>query len=251
MVSISKSRFYAARLKWCGPVIDGTGVTLDSSKVSGLRDAAQPENAAELCQYIHVSTWMARAIPRFAEHISPLRDQLEITYKKSRKRKRKAIERIRETTLGWSEEHSRAYESMEEQLRYAVTNALRDPMRTLCIHTDASDAHWAAALIQCRPGDLGKPISEKSHAPLAFLSGAFSETQEHWTTNEKEAFVIVQSFHKLSHSFACDASTIIFPNHRNVPFNFNPAAFDLSLERHKILKSIRWALFFINDLIQN
>lgn len=113
----------------------------------------------------------------------------------------------------------------------------------LCLHTDASDRHWAAAATQCSPEDLSKPLTDQSHQPLAFLSGTFSEREEHWSTYEREAFAVVQGFRKLDYLLACDQSTRVFTDHRNLLFAFNPAAMEPSLGRHKVLKVVRWALY--------
>ena len=107
---------------------------------------------------------------------------------------------------------------------------------TLCIHTDASDKHWAVASIQCEQTELDKPFLVQHHHPLAFISSAFTEREEHWSTYERKAFAVVQSFHKLDYLLACDPSTRVFTDHHNLLFVFNPIAMEPSLGRHKVLK---------------
>lgn len=243
VISIAKSRFFTRTVKWCGRVIDKAGITLDPACISGLTDMKTPRTAAELCQYVHAMTWMANSIPRFAERVSPLRDLLEVAYKLAGKRTKRSIAKVQLAKIGWNGDHEQAFSGIQEQLRHMVSTAHRDASKTLCVYTDASDSFWAAAITQCPEKDLKEAVDSQNHEPLAFLSAPFSEAQEHWTTFEKEAFAVVQSFRKMSHLFACDDTTTVFTDHRNLLFTFHPSALDSSLGRHKIMKVIRWAIF--------
>ena len=113
----------------------------------------------------------------------------------------------------------------------------------LCIHTDASDQYWAVCATQCEEQELYKPIVDQRHEPLAFLSGAFSDRETHWTTYERKAYAVVQAFRKLDYILLCEDSTRIFTDHRNLLFVFNPVALEPYLGRHKVLKVVLWALF--------
>lgn len=107
------------------------------------------------------------------------------------------------------------------------------------MHTDASDKHWAVCATQCQYAESSKPIVDQVHLPLAFLSGTFSEREEHWSTYEREAFAVVQTFRKLDCLLACNTTTRVFTDHRNLLFTFNPVAMEPSLGRNKVLKVIR------------
>lgn len=43
----------------------------------------------------------------------------------------------------------------------------------VCVHTDASKAHWRAIVTQLAPGELPKERAEQNHLPLAFISFSF------------------------------------------------------------------------------
>ncbi len=75
-----------------------------------------------------------------------------------------------------------------------VKLAHREPSMALCVYTDASDAFWAGVVTQCEPEDLNKEVEDQRHEPLAFLGGAFTGSEEWWTTFEKEAYAIYQVF---------------------------------------------------------
>ena len=244
IVSLPKSDFFLTEATWCGRIIDADGVRFNPENLSGLRSCDFPRTAGELCEYVHGVNWVSTSIPRFAERVAPLRELLEAAYAKAGgRRKKKCAAKILLNDLGWDEKHEVAFKDLQEQLQEATRLAHRDPEMTLCVHTDASDKHWAVCATQCKPIELSRPTIEQVHQPLAFLSGTFSDREGHWSTYEREAFAVVQAFRKLDFLLACDPTTCIFTDHRNLLFTFNPIAMEPSLGRHKVLKVIRWALF--------
>lgn len=244
IVSLPKSDFYLSEVTWCGRIIDAQGVRFHPKNIDGLSGCEPPRSAGELCEYVHGVNWVSSSIPRFAERVSVLRDILEEAYAKAGgSRKKKSISKIPLADLGWNEKHLNAFKDLQTQLQEATRLAHRDPNMTLCIHTDASDKYWAVAATQCDPKELSKPLLDQQHQPLAFLSSSFSQREEHWSTYEREAFAVVQAFRKLDYLLACDATTRVFTDHRNLLFVFNPVAMEPSLGRHKVLKVIRWALY--------
>ena len=244
IVSLLKSDFFLTEATWCGRIIDANGVRFNPSNLSGLKNCEFPRNAGELCEYVHGVSWISTSIPRFAQRAAPLRELLETAYEKAGgSRKKKSIAKFNLKDLGWSEEHENAFNDLQDQLQEATRLAHRNPDMTLCVHTDASDKHWAVCATQCDASELSKPIMDQEHQPLAFLSGTFSEREEHWSTYEREAFAVIQAFRKLDYLLACDPTTRVFTDHRNLLFTFNPVAMEPSLGRHKVLKVIRWALF--------
>lgn len=183
VVSLPKSKFYLSEATWCGRIIDYDGVRFNSKNLSGLQNCEPPRTAAELCEYVHGVSWVSTSIPRFAERVAPLRALLEKAYAKAGgNRKKKSISKLSLEELGWDNTHSTAFIGLQEQLQEATRLAHRDPVLILCLHTDASDKHWAVCATQCHESELEKPVVDQNHQPLAFLSGTFSEREEHWTT---------------------------------------------------------------------
>lgn len=54
---------------------------------------------------------------------------------------------------------------------------------------------------------------------------------------------MVQAFEELDFLLACNSSTHIFTEHRNLLFTLNPVATEPFLGRHRVLKVVCWALF--------
>lgn len=242
-ISLKKSVFFATTIKWCGRLIDAHGVKMDPSKFQGLLDAEMPRTANELLEYVHCVAWMACCIPQFSQRVAPLSVLLETAYERSGKRTKKSVAKFSLAELGWNAEHAQAFNGLQQQLVHQVHTAHRNPALSLCVFTDASDDFWAAAVTQRNPAELSKPVDQQSHKPLAFLSGGFTHAQEHWSTYEKEAFAVVETFRKMSYLLACNNDVTVFTDHRNLLFTFNPLALEPSLGRHKVLKVLRWALF--------
>ena len=243
-----KTKLFKHKVRWCGRIISKVGVQFDPDRVSGLKDAHPPTTAAELCQYVHCLQWMSQAIPDISQRVASFRNVLEEAYKKSGKRTRRSIKNIKLADLSWGTEHVEIFHSLQEQLKEVITLAHRDPEKSICVFTDASDLHWAAVVTQCDPKELEKEVSEQHNEPLAFLSSSFKKSELNWSTFEKEAFAIYQTFKKLDYMFACEELIHIFTDHRILLFVYHPRALHPLLGRHIISKALRWGLFLARFL---
>ena len=244
IISLPKSLFFTKEAQWCGRIIDADGVRMNPKNYEGITNGGPPQTGAELCQYVNAMTWISNSIPCFAQVIAPLRALLEKAYAATGgKRTKTSIANINLKSINWDESHDQSFKSLQTQVQKCIKLSHRDPTMTLCVHTDASDFFWAVAVTQCVPSELKKPTLDQMHQPLAFLSGKFTLREMHWTTYEREAYAIVQAFKRLEYSLTCDSTTIIFTDHRNLLFVFNPLTMIPSLGRHTVLKVIRWALY--------
>lgn len=59
-------------------IIDAHGVPMDPSTYTGIKNAADPHSATEMCEYIHCLAWMRNAIPRFTERTAPFPKFFEV-----------------------------------------------------------------------------------------------------------------------------------------------------------------------------
>ncbi len=76
-----------------------------------------------------------------------------------------------------------------------------------------------------------------------FLGGAFTGSEEWWTTFEKEAYAIYQVFLKLNYLLLAEDKAHVYTDHRNLLFIFNPLSLDSSLGRNVVNKVQRWGLY--------
>jgi len=54
-------------------------------------------------------------------------------------------------------------------------------------------------LTQTHPDKLHLPMPKQEHEPVAFLSGSFTKTQQHWGVIEKEPFLTIKATDPLRH----------------------------------------------------
>ncbi|OWZ21917.1 hypothetical protein PHMEG_0003470 [Phytophthora megakarya] len=106
-----------------------------------------------------------------------------------------------------------------------------DPTRAVCLFCDASQDSWGAICTQVTESDLGKPLHEQDHRPLAFLSGRFTGAQLGWPTIEKEAYAIVESAKRLEDLLLRPGEFHLFTDHRNLVYMFKSFAADRGM-RH-------------------
>ena len=100
-ISIRKSQFFLQRVKWCGRIIDSTGVQFDRRNLSELQGIELRISAGEPCEYVHCLQWMSYSIPDFPDRISPLKKVLEEAYTNSGSRTKKSIQKIHLSSLAW------------------------------------------------------------------------------------------------------------------------------------------------------
>ena len=164
---------------------------------------------------------------------------LEEAYSNSGSICKKPIQRIQLTPLAWGAKHEAIFREFLEELKNMVKLAHRDPMKAICMYTDASDAYWAGFMIQCDRAELDKDIENQKHEPLALLGSAFKRSEEWWTTFEKQAFAIYQVFKKLDYLILTEEVIHLYTKQRNLLFVFNP----LALDRHIVNKLQQWSLY--------
>ena len=245
-LSARKTSFVLTSATWCGRRLSATGWTLDPRRVSGLQDGFPPQTAGELCQFVHMSQWMATSIPCFAQVVSPLRELLEAAYTlRGGLRKKKRIQHLALVDqLAWGDPHQKAFEAITAHLIDAVNLSYRDDSKVLCVHTDASSRFWSGVVTQCAKSDLTLPTEEQRHEPLAFLGAKFDDTQAGWCTFEQESFAIFQAFKKMEYLLLATREAVnIFTDHRNLLFVFSPLSLEPNLGRHAIQKVQRWAIY--------
>lgn len=91
---------------------------------------------------------------------------------------------------------------------------------------------------QTKEKNLSKPT------PLAFLGGKFNRTQRNWTTYEKEAYAVVQTFERIDYLLWGAKQTHVFTDHRNLLYAFAPLALRPNSPRHVLSNLHRWASHF-------
>ncbi|KAG3231289.1 hypothetical protein PI124_g23616 [Phytophthora idaei] len=182
-----KCSFYLREALWCGRIVSGEGVRHDPARLTALTSLPLPSTGQDLQQFICAMDWMRTAIPAFNKLVAPLSKLMEKVYQQAGGRKKNQVRKILRGDAGWGDAEGECLEQCKEALKNALQLAHPTPGKGLSVYTDASDAHWGAAITQISPGTASRPLSEQDHEPLLMLSGTFSGSAKRLTIVEKEA----------------------------------------------------------------
>ena len=154
-----------------------------------------PKNVKEIKQFLGLTGYYRKFVPRFADISRPL----TTLTKKDKKFEwtlacQKSFDLLKETLCG------------EPVLKYA------DNSKPYTLYTDASKFGWAGVLTKSHITVIdGKSIT--TDHPVAFVSGLFRGSQLNWATLMKEAFAIYMSVKKLSF-YLTDAQILLRSDHK-------------------------------------
>ena len=230
------------QVHWCGRIINENGIRLQPRRIDGLLSMQPPKTGSDLQQFVCALQWVKSTIPNFTSLIMPLQELLEKAYASSGKRTKRKVSRVCLQTLGWNDYHAQAFQACKDALAKRVTLAHRDIEKRLCVFTDASEFFWGGIVTQIPTGDITKAHVEKSHEPLAFISGKFNSTQIRWSTLEKEGFAIMETLRRMHWIVATSKGFDLFTDHNNLIFMFDPLAVQPDLSVSSTRKVLRWAI---------
>ena len=237
-----KCLWFKTEVKWCGRIISKEGIRFDPRSRDALLQMSRPVTGGDLQQFLCALGWMRSSIPEFAKLVAPLQKLLERVYKKADGRTKQKAKRVPLSTIGWGQEEESCFEKVKHELQNSCTLAHLDNAKQLCLFTDASDQYWASVLTKIPPEDVQLEPQEQRHQPLAFHSGCFVRAGANWSTPEKEAFAIVESCIRLQHYLTRPNGFLLFTDHKNLTFIYNPYSSTESMARHVAAKIQRWAM---------
>jgi hypothetical protein len=238
----SKCSFFLVSAKWCGKMISAAGIAHCPERVAGLVALQAPQTAADLQQLLCAMNWMRQSLPNYNKLVAPLMALLEQACALSKGRKKTQLVKIPLETAGWSNEHDVCLQQCKEALTTIVPLAHPDDTKLLCLYTDASSDHWGAVLTQIDAQDLERSLHEQAHEPLAFLSGTFKGAESRWPTIEKEAYAVVESCKRLEYLLLRPKGFLIFTDHRNLTYIYDPKSVDSGIQKYRADKLQRWAV---------
>ena len=159
------------------------------------------------------------------------------------KRTKKSLKGLKLSTLSWGPNHETAFFEIKDMLINSVKLSYPCPQKATCVFTDASDMFWSSVVTQVDPKQLSLPLEEQRHKPLGFLGSGFHVAELGWSTFEKEAFSIFQTFKKLDYILLTQEQSHVYTDHRNLHVVFAPLALEPALGRHIFSKVQLWALY--------
>ena len=176
----SKCDFFKSKIHYLGHLISPEGISPLPNKLDCIKHMPAPKNVKEIKQFLGLTGYYRKFVPRFADISRPL----TTLTKKGKKFEwtpacQKSFDLLKETLCG------------EPVLKYADTS------KPYTLYTDASKFSWAGVLTQSHTTVIdGKSIT--TDHPVTFVSGLFRGSQLNWAALMKEAFAIYMSVKKLS-----------------------------------------------------
>jgi hypothetical protein len=201
----------------------------------------EPQNSADLVQYVAAVNWMRSAIPNYLKRVSPLQAALAKMFGGKSRRTKKAAAALSLIHL-WGPEKQAAFKYLQAAIMESMTLAFPDPDNRICVLTDVSDRFYAGLVTQIDEEQLYLPMEVQDHQPLAFLSGEFKGAQLRWTVPEKEGFAIVDTMTKVDYLLLRHGEFSILSDHLNLTYIYNTLSADPTFARHVVHKLQRWAL---------
>lgn len=208
------------KLKKCGfakPEIEFVGHTVGSGRISVLKSKTEaisrikePTCKKLLRSFLGMASYYRSFIKNFSDIVAPL---TELTKSKQTNH------------LVFNDEQRNAFVAIKNSLTNAEFLNSPDYTKPFEIHTDASNYAIGACLCQRDDKGIEKPIS--------FFSNKLTDTQQRWSTIEKEAFAVIASLQKFD--------VMVFGSSINLYTDHNPLTY-LVQSVPKSGKLTRWAL---------
>ena len=191
----SKCDFFKSEIHYLGHLISPEGISPLPNKLDCMKHMPAPKDAKEIKQFLGLTGYYRKLVPRFADISRPLTTLM----KKDRKFKwtpacQKSFELLKETLCG------------EPVLKYADTS------EPYTLYTDASKFSWAGVLTQSHTTVIDGKSTTTDH-PVTFVSGLFRGSQLNWAALMKEAFAIYMSVKKLLF-YLTDAQILLRSDHK-------------------------------------
>jgi hypothetical protein len=132
----SKCVLFASTVRYCGRLITKDGVRFDPKDMKALQTMQEPQNGADLVQYVASVKWMRSAIPNYSKRVAPLQAALAKVLENKSRRTKKAAATVSLLHL-WGPEEQAAFKDLQTAIMDSMTLAFPDPDNRICVLTDA------------------------------------------------------------------------------------------------------------------
>ena len=162
-VKLSKCQLAVRRIEYLSHIIENGTLSPNPKKVIHVKEMERPRTIKKLKGFLGFASYYRKFIRNFAKIASPL---IRAT--------------IRATKLVWNDECELAFEELKQILTSELVLQLPDFNKPFRVYADACQYGVGAALEQ--PSD----VDVKQWKPVAFFSKHLSETQQKYSTSERE-----------------------------------------------------------------
>ena len=191
----SKCDFFKSEIHYLGHLISPEGIGPLPNKLDSIKHMPVPNSAKEITQFLGLTGYYRKFVPRFADISRPL---TTLTKKDAK--------------FEWTSVCQKSFELLKEALCGEPVLKYADTSKPYTLYTDASKYGWAGILTQPHVATVDGKSTTTDH-PVAFVSGLFRGSQLNWAALMKEAFAIYMSVKKLSF-YLTDAQILLRSDHK-------------------------------------
>ena len=191
----SKCDFFKSEIHYLGHLISPEGISPLPNKLDSIRHMPVPNSTKEIKQFLGLTGYYRKFVPRFADISRPL-----------------TTLRKKDAKFEWTSACQKSFELLKEALCGEPVLKYADTSKPYTLYTDASKFGWAGVLTQPHTMTIDGKSTTTGH-PVAFVSGLFRGSQLNWAALTKEAFAIYMSIKKLLF-YLTDAQILLRSDHK-------------------------------------
>ena len=191
----SKCDFFKSEIHYLGHLISPEGISPLPNKLDSIKHMPVPNSAKEIKQFLGLTGYYTKFVPRFADISRPL---TTLTKKDAK--------------FEWTSACQKSFELLKEALCGEPVLKYADTSKPYTLYTDASKYGWAGVLTQPDITTIDGKSTTTDH-PVTFVSGLFRGSQLNWAALTKEAFAIYMFIKKLSF-YLTDAQILLRSDHK-------------------------------------
>ena len=168
----SKCDLFKSQIHYLGHLISADGISPLPDKLDGIKHMPMPKDVKEIKQFLGLTGYYRKFVPRFADITRPL---TQLTKK--------------ETKFMWTLERQKSFELLKSFLCSEPILKYADTSKPYTLYTDTSKYSWVGVLTQSHTTIIdGKAIT--TDHPVAFVSGLYKGSQLNWAALTKEACLL-------------------------------------------------------------
>lgn len=217
-VNLEKSKFLRTQVNFLGYIINQEGIRADPEKIAAIQKIPPPKNLKELKSFLGLASYYRKFIKDYAKLAKPLTNITRGENAQIKANQSKKVE------IHLDDQALNAFKCLKDMLISSDILIFPNFEKPFILTTDASNYAIGAVLSQ---GEIGK------ERPITFISRSLNETEEGYSTIEKEMLAIIWSLDKLR-TYLYGAKNIkIFTDHQPLTFALSNRNTNAKLKRWK------------------
>ena len=150
-----------------------------SEKLDSIRNMPKPRSPKEIKQFLGLTSYYRKFVPRFSDMARPLTKLL-----------------AHDCKFEWTKQCDISFQMLKDTLCLVPILKYPDTSKLYMLYTDTSKYGWAGVLTQSHTSTVDGKSIIMDH-PMSYVSGLFHGSQLNWAALTKEAYAIYMSIKNL------------------------------------------------------